>query len=216
MLKTVLFDFDGTIADTLPLIFHTFREVLWNYTGEKHSDEDIVAMFGPPEKGIIEKQVNSNRREAAFRDFHRIYGEKHSEFVKADPGIVKTLQFLQDRRLRLGIVTGKGRISAEVSLQQLQLASFFEVVITGDDVERPKPHPEGLWHAMHRLGAQPSETAYVGDSDADILAGKRAGVRTVGVNWLAVSQTEAFTEQPDAFFERFSPFREWILQHIST
>lgn len=216
MLKTVLFDFDGTIADTLPLIFYTFREVLWKYTGKKYSDEEIIAMFGPSEVGIIGPRIDSGQREAAIRDFHRLYDEKHSEFVKADPDVVKTLQFLQDRGLRLGIVTGKGRTSAEVSLQRLQFASFFEVIITGDDVDRPKPHPEGLWKAMQRLGAQPSETVYVGDSDADVLAGKRAGVQTVGVNWLTVSQTEGFTGQPDAFFEHFSPFRAWILQHIRT
>ncbi|WP_251081456.1 HAD family hydrolase, partial [Frankia sp. Mgl5] len=84
--------------------------------------------------------------------------------------------------MKLGIVTGKGSNSAEISIAQLQLAPFFPVVITGDDVAEPKPHPEGILLAMKLLQAEPQTTLYVGDSDSDIKAAKAAGVTSVGVN----------------------------------
>ncbi|MCP2821256.1 HAD family hydrolase, partial [Salmonella enterica subsp. enterica serovar Typhimurium] len=73
------------------------------------------------------------------------------------------LQSFHKAGLKLGIVTGKGRHSADISFDQLQLTTFFPVVITGDDVEQPKPHPEGILLAMKLLGAEPETTLYVGD-----------------------------------------------------
>lgn len=214
MLKAVLFDFDGTIADTLPLIFHSFREVFVKYNAKTHSDEEIIAMFGPPEKGIIESHIRPEQREAAFQHYLELYDSKHPELVKAYPDIVKALQLLKDNGLHLGVVTGKGRDSAEISLRHLELAQYFDVIITGDDVEKPKPDPEGLLKAMDRLHVLPSQTVYIGDSNGDIQAGKQAGVRTIGVNWLSVSQSEAFTEKPDDVFDNFRPFHTWILSQI--
>lgn len=210
-MKAVLFDFDGTIADTLPLIFHAFRKVFAKYTGQTYSDADIVGMFGPPEKGMIRARIQPIHWEAALHDFLQFYDDEHERLVKAYPDIVNILQLLKDKGLLLGVVTGKGRDSANISLRHLDLAPFFDVIITGDDVAEPKPDPEGLLKAAGRLGVQPAEAVYVGDSNSDIVAGKRAGMGTIGVNWLSTSQSEVFSEQPDVFFDTFQPFRKWLL-----
>jgi phosphoglycolate phosphatase/pyrophosphatase PpaX len=92
------------------------------------------------------------------------------------------------------------------------LSSYFDVVITGDDVTHPKPHPEGILLAMEQLRAKASDTIYVGDSDADILAGRAAGLLTVGVNWLAVTQKAGqFDPQPDYLFADVQSFVKWAL-----
>lgn len=122
------------------------------------------------------------------------------------------LDQLRNAGFQLGIVTGKGSRSAEISLREWKLDGYFDIVITGDDVTDPKPHPEGILLAMQKLGADPRETIYVGDSDADVIAGRAAGLQTVGVNWLAVTQKGGkFDPAPDYLFTDVQSFVDWIL-----
>lgn len=115
--------------------------------------------------------------------------------------------------IRMGVVTGKGRRSADISLRVLQLAEYFDVMITGDDVVHPKPHPEGIFMAMRELGGEKETTCFVGDSDADIAAARAAGITAVGVNWLSVSQkTGGFTPKPDCVFTDTAAFMRWVLK----
>lgn len=210
LMKAVLFDFDGTIADTLPLIFHAFRKVFSKYTGRTYSDREILQMFGPPEKEIIERHIPPKQRKQAFRDFLQLYDDKHREMVEHNPDIEKVVRLIKEKGLSLGIVTGKGRDSANISLRHLGLARFFDVTITGDDVVRPKPDPEGLLMAINRLGVRPADAMYVGDSNGDILAGRRAGTGTIGANWMSVSQSDGFSVQPDHIFKDIQSFYKWI------
>ncbi|MDR7317816.1 phosphoglycolate phosphatase-like HAD superfamily hydrolase [Brevibacillus nitrificans] len=93
-------------------------------------------------------------------------------------------------------------------MREWKLDGYFEIVITGDDVSDPKPHPEGILLAMQKLGADPRETIYVGDSDDDVIAGRAAGLQTVGVNWPAVTQ---FDPAPDYLFTDVQSFVDWVL-----
>ena len=84
---------------------------------------------------------------------------------------------------RLGIVTAKRRSTVELAFARVPLAHLFEAVVGGDETERHKPHPEPLLLAAERMGADPAETAYVGDSPFDIRAAKAAGMHAIGVTW---------------------------------
>src|SRR5690606_5415798 len=105
-----------------------------------------------------------------------------------------------------GIVTGKARRSYEISIQKLFSQDFFKVSITGDDVLEPKPHTEGICKAINALGCAPQETLFVGDSNADIEAGRRANIRTVGVNWLNHSHGSTFVIKPDYEYSSIHKF----------
>jgi len=116
------------------------------------------------------------------------------------------LPYLRDKGLILAIVTGKARRSLDISLQALQMQDYFGYIITGDDVINPKPHPEGDIKALSLLGITNNEAIFIGDSDADIEAGKEAHVHTIGVQWLADYQTASFSIQPDAYFDKIQQF----------
>lgn len=210
-IRTILFDFDGTVADTLPLIFAAFRSTFAHFLQKQYSDEQIVALFGPTETGIVKNELPPDLHEAALQHFFTAYDALHQD-MQNPPEIAAMLESFRAAGIRMGIVTGKGRRSADISLARMALSAYFEVVVTGDDVTHPKPHPEGIFLAMEKLGAAAEDTIYVGDSDADVLAGQAAGVKTVGVNWLAVTQKAGvFDPPPDCQFSDVQSFVDWVL-----
>lgn len=211
-MKTVLMDFDGTVADTLPVECHAFRETFVRFARRHCTDEEIIGMFGPTEIPIIRAVVPSGRQDAAIEHFYALYDQGHDAI--RHPAMEVMLARLHQAGVRLGVVTGKGRRSALISLQRLGLDRYFPVVITGDDVSRPKPDPEGILLAMRQLGAEPGNTMYVGDSSADIRAARAAGVTAVGVQWFSVTQAKgAFDPAPDHHFTDPAAFADWLLKN---
>lgn len=199
-ITTVLFDFDGTLADTLPLCIHSIGEAFMKYDGKSLSGPDVVAMFGPTEADII--RLNLAKREAAEEAvalFYDLYRREHERMVKPNASIAQLLDELKSKGYRMGIVTGKGRDSLDISLERLGIDGYFAVTVSGDEMTRPKPDPEGVVTAMNALGSTASETVFIGDSEADMRAGKGAGVFTIGAHWLENVQTHQFVTTPDLF-----------------
>ncbi|WP_308635940.1 HAD family hydrolase [Paenibacillus silvisoli] len=211
-IRTVLFDFDGTLADTLPLSFKAFKAVFLKYDNRSVTEEEIVAMFGPTEDDIIARNLrNTAAIEQAVQDYYDIYESGHFDERQNNQDISQLLQTLKSRGIRIGVVTGKSRKGFEISSAALQLSDYWEVSITGDDVERPKPHPEGVEKALELLQADKEEAVFLGDSNADIKAGKTAGLRTYGVQWLSTYQSATFETPPDRVFTRVQEFLDELL-----
>lgn len=205
--KAVLFDFDGTLADTLPVCFYSFQTIFKKYDGRTLSKKEMIEMFGPSETGIIEHNLqNKEKMTEAIEDYYSCYEREHCNLVRMNEEIIYMIEHLRKRKISIGIVTGKARKSLEISLKHLFLSEFYKVAISGDDVVNPKPHPEGINKALKVLGISPQNTLYVGDSNADIEAGKRADVETAGVNWLINSHGSAFTIKPDYEFSSITDF----------
>jgi HAD superfamily hydrolase (TIGR01509 family) len=187
----LLLDLDGTIADTLPHLFRAFRHGVEPFVTQLPSDAEIVATFGPPERDCIAKVLRNPELaapaaiaglDAAEERFHAYYEGRHEE-VKAFPGIADVMRLARARDWRIGVCTGKGRRSAVFTLQLLELLQYVECLVTGEDVRRPKPDPEGVRLVMQQLGVQGEHLIVVGDTPADVLAGQAAGARTAGAFW---------------------------------
>jgi pyrophosphatase PpaX len=109
---------------------------------------------------------------------------------------------LADEGRRLGIVTAKRRETVELAFATVPLGHLFDVVVGGDETEQHKPHPAPLLLAAKRLGAEPSECAYVGDSPFDVRAAKTAGMHAVAVTWGGIHTRERLEhEEPDAIVD---------------
>ncbi|CAH0343984.1 Phosphoglycolate phosphatase [Bacillus sp. CECT 9360] len=209
VIKAIIFDFDGTIADTLPICYYAFQSVFKEFDNKELSSDEIKEMFGPSETGIIRENLANENKDEAIELFYKKYLESHS-LVKQNEEMDELLQLLKDEGIKLGIVTGKSRRSLDISLQALKLEGFFDVMITGDDVVSPKPDPEGVNKALTRLGIQKDEAIFIGDSDADIHAGLQANVYTIGVQWLPEYQTAEFTVQPNFTFTSIADFIKYL------
>ncbi|MCM3665880.1 HAD family hydrolase [Mesobacillus subterraneus] len=205
-MKAVIFDFDGTLADTLPVCFLAFEAVFREFDNREVTIEEIKAMFGPSETGIICENLMNNNYDEAIELYYEIYSKRHRNIVQDNEEINTLIRQLKTNGYKLGIVTGKARRSLEISLDCLGLKNFFDVIVTGDDVEYPKPHPEGINKVLKNLNVSPKEAVFLGDSDADIMAGKQANVYTIGVHWLANYQTVEFSVQPDEVYSNINEF----------
>nr|WP_249305858.1 HAD family hydrolase [Lederbergia citrea] len=196
----------------MPVCFYAFQAVFKEFDNIEVTSDEIKAMFGPSETGIIRENLIDSNHDKAIELYYEKYSEKHRELVFDNEKINDLLlQFKRDG-YKLGIVTGKARRSLLISLECLNMNDLFDVIITGDDVDTPKPHPEGVNKALEHLNIKNTEAVFIGDSEADILAGKQANVHTIGVQWLPNYQTLEFSIQPDQMFSSVDEF----IQHLQT
>ncbi len=206
-MKAIVFDFDGTLANTLPICFYAFQNVFKEFDKKDLTSNEIKEMFGPSETGIIRNNLANPKKEEAIEYFYAKYSELHKSLVEVNPEIIELLKSLKGAGIKIGIFTGKAKRSLDISLKALDMEGLFDVIITGDDVIKPKPDPEGLLKVLSLLGVKNSETIYIGDSDADVVAGVQANVYTVGVQWLPEYHTSTFSEQPDSIIKSVKEFK---------
>jgi HAD superfamily hydrolase (TIGR01549 family) len=185
-LQGVIFDFDGTLADTLPLCFQAFREVLKPRLGREVSDAEIRRRFGPDEEGVLRQFIPDSVNES-LESYLLTYEQLHSVYPIAIPGITPMLDRLVNRGLRLAVVTGKGPRSAAVSLDHLALAKYFSLVDAGTPAGERKP--ASIAKVLAHWGFPPQDVAYVGDTAVDMHAAKTAGVVPLGAAWLPATQS---------------------------
>lgn len=196
--RTIVFDFDGTIANTLPLIYRTFNAVLEPRIGRVLPDAEIRSHFGPPDQTILGRYVGEVEQAAAFAEYVERYRRDHHEHVHIYDGIHDLLQAARNDGVRIGVMTGKSRVTAKISFHALGIDDLIDVLVAGDDVTEPKPHPEGVIRVLAELGHPPDDPgAMVGDSAADIYAGRDAGLTTIGVTWGVPEHDDLRAARPD-------------------
>lgn len=194
-----IFDFDGTLADTLPLCLACFRIVCHVYLGTNLTDGEIRSYFGPSEEKIIRNLVRDNWHgaheadsekrilveSAAVELFYWLYAELHEliDVSYCESSVRGMLDELRHRGKRLALVTGKGRRSLLISLMHLGLTDYFDAIVSDDEVDRPKPYPDGIRKVLDELGVGAHEAAFVGDMNADICAARSAGVDAIAAAW---------------------------------
>ncbi|MCO7176216.1 HAD family hydrolase [Sporolactobacillus kofuensis] len=209
--RNVLFDFDGTLANTLPLTIHAMQIVFEKYEGRILNHEEIVAMFGPTEEGMIANNfMNKAKVPEAIELYFELYEKDHAEFVEQNDEIVALLKFLKEQGKKIGLITGKAHRAYLISEEKLGFKGVFDSIITGDDVSNPKPDPEGINRTLTKFEADLDSSIYIGDANGDIIAGKAAGIHTAAVQWLPVSQSNSFPAHPDFYWTKISQFTDLL------
>ena len=183
--RALLLDLDGTIADTLPHIFDTYRHAVAPWVERPPSDAEIEATFGPSERDCIALMAPGADLDEAVRRFHEYHEAHHNRNVKVVEGIADVINQARGLGWRIGVFTGKGRRAAVFSLVDLGLWDRVEHLVSGTDVTRAKPDPEGILLASAAMGVSVDRILMVGDSPADVQAGRAAGARTAAVLWVA-------------------------------
>lgn len=209
--SVVLFDFDGTLVNTTPLILHSFRATWQQSFGFTLDDSVYINTFGTllhtalqqltqrciDEGRLAPLEDLSAKADDLLSTYRAINLAHHDALSEPFDGINETVTELKTRGLRLGIVSSKLRQGVERGLRLFGLAEFFDVIIAADDVKRHKPHPEPLWRALERFEAAPYSALYVGDSIHDIAAGHAANIATAAATWGPFPRTELEALQPN-------------------
>lgn len=185
--RALLLDLDGTIADTLPLIFDAFRHAIAPWVGPDSMPDDdaIEATFGPPERGCIAILAPTADLDEGERRFFEYYEIGHQGAVRLFDGIVGLIDRVKERGWKVAVVTGKSRRTAEFSLRELGIWRHLDLLVSNDELSRGKPDPEGIHLASTTLGISVDRLLMVGDMPADVEAGRAAGTATAAVTWAA-------------------------------
>lgn len=207
--EAVLFDLDGTLVDSLPLIFRTYRQV-FDEMGIPWNENSIEKMIGLPLKDI--GKYFTGKEVSRFEELYQYYYHRdHDHFTRLYPGTLAMLSNLEKRKIKLGIVTSKGKPGTTRTTAFTGLDRFMDVIISAHDVLKHKPDPEPLLNAVELLGVHVSRAIYIGDSRFDILTGRNAGARTLGVTWGLASREELESLQPDGMLERWDELIRYII-----
>jgi pyrophosphatase PpaX len=195
----VLFDLDGTLIDSGPMILASMKHASKTVLGRELPDEVLTATVGGPGLTAQMRGLDSDRVDELIAAY-RAHNEPLHEELEAFWEVVEVLPRLRAEGRRLGIVTAKRHPTVQLAFDRLPgLEASFQVVIGAEDTERHKPDPEPLQEALRRLDATASEAAYVGDSPFDIRAARAAGIFAVAVSWGGIHDAEALErERPDA------------------
>ena len=206
----VLFDIDGTLTRTNDLIFATFNFIAAKYCGRTYQPREIIALFGPPEEGALAPIVGAERLGAAMDDLCDFYRGNHHAMASLHEGMEGVLGFLKTKGIPLGVFTGKGRRTAMITLEALGIEGYFDMIVSGNDVVRHKPDPEGIRKFIRAFSLPPAQVLMVGDAVGDITASRAAGATSVAVLWDSYDRERVARAGADRVFHDVSGFLSWL------
>ena len=183
MIKTVLFDLDGTLADTAPDLAYALNRTLEAFHRPPLPYERIRPVVSHGGVALIRLGFELGPGDPGYdaRRAHllEVYRRHLARETRPFPGIPELLAQLEAEDRAWGVVTNKPAWLTEPLLDQLGLLSRAAVVVSGDTVSPNKPHPAPLLHACRSTGSRPEQCLYVGDAERDIQAGRAAGMHTL-------------------------------------
>lgn len=177
----VLFDFDGTLADTIPLIVASYQHALAQADGAVVEEATIRPWIGRALRDTLEERHPG--RGAELADRYREHNLAHHDtLIRPVPGAADLVAQLQRSGVPVAVVSSK---KAETVRRGMRVTDLPEVehVVGLDETAAHKPDPAPLLEGARRLGLPPQDCVYVGDAVVDVLAALAAGMRPVGVSW---------------------------------
>jgi phosphoglycolate phosphatase len=216
MIRTVLFDLDGTLLDTAPDLAYALNTVREEQQREPLPFETIRPQVSHGSLalmrlGFADLAEDSEDFQQLRQRLLTIYKENIANLTRPFPGIAELLDILEQRQLRWGVVTNKPSTLTEPLLEALDLLSRCACVVSGDTLEQRKPHPAPMLHACRLADCEAEQCLYVGDARRDIEAGQRAGMPTLVALFGYIDAAEdPATWGADAMVNRPDEILQWL------
>ena len=213
--KALIFDIDGTLADTFPVCVKAYQRTLERHVGRHFPPEEIIGWFGKSDEGILGVYLSPQQLPAVLEEYFQSYEAlQRSECPEPFPGLKETIRRLHARGVPVGVVTGKGLRGSEITLHILGLRPYIDVLEAG--FEEGPNKPESLRRALRHLDLQVHEAVYVGDAAYDMEAAASIGMPAVGAAW---TETSSIRNGAGAtalqVFHHIDDFHRWVEQEFS-
>lgn len=212
MTKAILFDFDGTLANTAPGIVSTMNETFRTMGLPVPDEEATRQTIGLPLVECI-RRLGAESEESALKgvDIYRsLFPKCELNLITMFPGVEDTVRSLYAKGIRLGICTSRGRESLKRILSRYDLLDKFEDMVTMSDNITPKPAPDMVLVLLERMGLKAEDVIVVGDTTFDILMGSSAGCRTVAVTYGNHSREQLQSVCPNHIIDDFTRLESLI------
>jgi len=207
-IDAVIFDLDGTLADTLPIVVRAFQATFDEVGLPTRSQHEILAHFGPTEDGIIRAMFGSVA-DAAMPVFYEIYKEMLSGPIEPFRGIRGLIEKLAANAYRLAVVTGKSDRGAAITLEALGFEGMFGTVRGGSDLGIVKAAV--ISDLVDEWGISPERAVYIGDDPLDVAEARKAGVGALAAGWASTVDLPAIrAADPDELFLSVDELAIWL------
>lgn len=213
-MKLIIFDFDGTLADTEALITQTMQKTIEALHLEPRSREQCRAMIGLPLKETFMRLIpmTGEMGDRCADTYSQIFDrDNRPGVVRLFPHVADTLAALYAHGYTLTIATSRHRESLMEFLQGMQIDTYFRYIVTVSDVAQAKPHPDMVLQTMEYLSIAPADTLMVGDAVYDIQMGHNAGVHTCGVTYGNGTRADMVACQADHIIDDFGQLGSLLL-----
>jgi len=175
--RAVLFDFDGTLADSFDAIIASVNSVRESYGLENLPGEVVRKCIGHGLLQLVNDLVPGYPPEEAIARYREHHGRTMEAATRLFPEVLPTLMQLTRRGFKLAVCSNKAVGFTRQLVRMLKVDHLFAEVLGPEDVnQRPKPDPAMLLEACQRVGVSPAEAVYIGDMNVDVLAGNAAGI----------------------------------------
>ena len=206
----VLFDLDGTLADTIPLIVASYQHAFRSVLGEEVDEARARAWIGRPLLAALveERPDHGHELDRVYREWNLA---NTSRLIRRYDGIPELLALLADAGVRTAVATSKRRGTARLALEAVGIDGAVDVVAALEDTTLHKPAADPLLHAAATLGVDPGDCVYVGDATVDVLAARAAGMSSVAVTWGAGERQALLAAGPDALVDTVAELGAYLL-----
>lgn len=214
----VLIDVDGTLVDSVPDLAYCVDEMMKQLDMPLRGEERVRQWVGNGVERLVRRalinQLDGEPDEALFQKalpiFEELYRENTSKRSCLYPGVKEALDFLRTTNVRLGCVTNKAAQFTLPLLKDLGISDYFELVVCGDTLPKKKPDPLPLLHAAEKLGATPSESLMLGDSQSDVKAARAAGFNIVCMSYGYNHGEDIRNYNPDAVVDSMDEIKSVV------
>lgn len=214
-IKTVLFDLDGTLADTASDMTRALNALLCERGSEPLAPSLVRNHVSRGAAGLIHLAFGNDLVDQDFKSlrerFLQLYAADLYDETCLFPGVAEVLTYIEDSGLQWGVVTNKPACFTDRLIEALGLSARAACVVSGDTTDQKKPHPRPLLHACACSGAEAARCVYIGDDPRDIKAGEAAGMFTLVALYGYIGEDqEPYSWRADGVLEDISELPAWL------
>lgn len=183
MIKTLIFDFDGTLIDTNQVIINSFKHIYKVFHNKEADVDYVLSTFGEPLVLTLSRDFGQYNYDDVIKTYREYQKQRFNDEVTLYDTVTETLDYLYEKNIKMGIATSRLRTSTYDALKNFKIEKYFSSVVSADDVEKHKPDKEPAVKVLNSLNTKSSEALFVGDSKFDIECALNAQITPVLVGW---------------------------------
>lgn len=181
-IKLVMFDIDGTLLDTTEFILQAYEHVFRIHKFSSKTRAEISAVIGKHLRECYQLLTGLEQVDHLIKD-HKNFQQNNYHLAESFSDTESTLKKLKEKGILLAAISTRYGPSVPETLKRNNIFHYFDLILTADEVTKVKPDPEGIQKVLKFFSIKPEEAMFIGDSPADVEAGKNAQVKTIGVSF---------------------------------